>query len=163
MAHIVELDDLPGMTGSEFVGEWFQVDREHHELFFRGTYLERVYDTTLSGYPEGMIEGFQLLGLLDYLTYQLMHPEDGPWYGYNYGLNRVRFVSPVTVHDRIRLRCKVAEVSTRNRGYLVRFSTVLEVEHRDRHGMTAEWLILALPRDGAEVAGAPMEDEPVLG
>jgi hypothetical protein len=136
------LEDFRGLIGREFVGAWRLVDAERHAAFVHGTYLDVAYpDGIDDAYPTGMLEGFHLLGLLDYLTSELV----GTWYGFNYGLDRARFVSPVTLDDRIRVRVTVDAVTERNGGLLVTYEAVLDVEDRERPGLAARWLVLLLP------------------
>lgn len=146
MTTVSQLSELPSLEGRELVGEWMQIDAARERQFYIGTYLDQSYGETVGpGYPDGMVEGFQLVGMLDHLSAQLV----GRWYGFNYGLDRVRFVSPVTVHDRIRLRLVVAEVDPRDAGFLMTYDATLEVQGREKPGMVARWLVLLLPEGSA--------------
>ena len=140
------LADLRALEGRELVGDWLQVDPEREGQFFRGAYLDLTYGEGLGPeYPEGLVEGFHLLALLDYLSAAIL----GRFHGFNYGLDRVRFVSPVTVHDRVRLRLHVDTVAPRGEGFLVTYDCTLEVEGRDRPGLVARWLVLLQPTEEA--------------
>src|SRR5262249_35748871 len=79
-----------------FVGDWFIVDARSLPLFDQAIYTDRnPYPLDARGYPEGLVEGFHLLALLDHLVNPLLRVSDGPCVAWNYGLDRVRFVSPV--------------------------------------------------------------------
>jgi len=61
--------------------------------------------------------------------------------GVNYGLNRVRFISPVLVGARVRARFEVAEVADAGDGGVqVRWDVTLEQEGGDRPACVAEFL-----------------------
>lgn len=149
-----ELEQLPTAVGLELVGEWIRIEAERAEQFYLGTYLDLSYGETIGdGYPDGLVEGFNVLGLLDWLSSELV----GRWYGLNYGLDRVRFTRPITIHDRIRLRLRIADVRERGTGFLVTYDAVVEVEGADGPGMVATWLVLLLPEPATadETAGKP--------
>ena len=63
------LDQWPEMVGRSFTGDWFAIDPQRQQDFYTGTYLDQSYGPTIGDfYPEGIVEGFQQLGLLDYLV-----------------------------------------------------------------------------------------------
>ncbi|WP_435747380.1 hypothetical protein [Microbacterium sp. PMB16] len=136
-------DDVSSLVGREFVSDWLQVDDEHIVQFERGSYLtENSQAMSLDAYPDGLVEGFHLLSLLDYLTNGVSYVDDPAWMGWNYGLNRVRFVSPVTIHDRLRARGAISSMTPRGDGQLVTYELRLEVDGREKPALTAEWLVL---------------------
>jgi acyl dehydratase len=140
-------EDFRELIGQEFVGDWLRVTADRHRDFWRATYLERAYGESVGDdYPEGMLEGLHLLGLLDYLVADQV----GTWFGFNYGFDRVRFTSTVTVHDRVRVRFHVTDVTSRENGELVRYAVTMDVEGRDRPGLVADWLVLLQPRPVAQ-------------
>ncbi len=144
---VSRLEDLPSLAGTELLGAWLRIDIGRERKFYEGAYLDLTYGADRGpGYPDGLVEGFHLVALLDHLSAQLL----GRFYGFNYGLERVRFVSPVTVDDQVRLRLLVAEVTPRDDGFLVTYDCTLEVEGRDRPGMVARWLVLLLPQPEGE-------------
>jgi acyl dehydratase len=136
-------DDIPSLVGREFESSWFTVDDDRLRLFDRATYVdENAVALTGAEYPDGLIEGFHLLALLDHLTNEVLQVDDPRWGGWNYGLDRVRFVSPVTTKDRIRVVGSVLEVTPRGDAQLVLIDCAIEVEGRDKPGMTARWRVL---------------------
>jgi acyl dehydratase len=63
----------------------------------------------------------------------------------NYGLNRVRFISPVRTGARVRNRAVLKEVSRKGfRRILVTIENTLEVEDEAKPAMVAELLVLIL-------------------
>jgi len=138
--HVVLLDsDIESFVGRKFVSQWFQVDPDARFQFERSSFLESVY-TTLS--PESAIEGFYLLSLLDPLTCGLFRHRDLHEAVLNYGLDRVRFISPVYAADVLRLECEIARVQNRPTGWLVTTRCTLELAAKERPAMVADWLLL---------------------
>ncbi|MGF7123222.1 acyl dehydratase [Rhodococcus sp. BE178] len=56
----------------------------------------------------------------------------------NYGLNKVRFVTPVRSGARIRARSSVGEVSRLDRDVQVEFRTTIEIEGSEKPACVAE-------------------------
>jgi acyl dehydratase len=138
--------ELPSLTGRSFVGGWFAVDPAKIAEFDSATYLtESPNPLDIELYPERMIEGFHLLSLLDRLMNAILYLEGDQAFGWNYGFDRVRFVSPIRAGDRMRLTGTVAEVRAKDSGYLVRQDCIVEVEGRDQPGFVAEWWVYWLP------------------
>ena len=136
-------DEVWAIEGAEFTGEWFAVDADRLALFDHATYTdENINPMDESGYPENLVEGFHLLSLLDHLVNRAVCVSGPGVFGWNYGFDRVRFTSPVTAGEPIRVRGRVAEVATRGEGYLVRFDVRIEVEGRDKPAMVADWRVL---------------------
>lgn len=136
-------DDARTLVGKEFVSDWLAVDPERVKSFEWGSYVQdNPHGVNSALYPDGLIEGFHLLSLLDYLVNGVSYVDDPAWSGWNYGLNRARFVSPVTTSDRIRVRGSVASLAERGDDLLVTYDVVLEVEGRQKPGAVAEWLVL---------------------
>jgi acyl dehydratase len=61
--------------------------------------------------------------------------------GINYGLNRVRFTSPVPVGSRVRARFTLQKFEhIENNGVQVTWTTVIEREGAEKPALVAEWL-----------------------
>ena len=92
-------------------GAPFVVSREERDTFERVTWVSNAYpDDDPEGFPEDIVEGFHSLALLDAVSAKAA-PLGGPGImGYNYGLDRVRFPTPVKVDSRIRARTELVSV-----------------------------------------------------
>ncbi|MGH7642703.1 MAG: MaoC family dehydratase [Candidatus Dormibacteria bacterium] len=65
----------------------------------------------------------------------------------NYGLNRLRFLTPVPAGGRVRLRTKVLAVTDRpSAGVLANYEVTYELEGSPRPALIAETISLLLPR-----------------
>lgn len=132
--------------GTVSESEPFTVDAEHRRTFEHGSYLTEMYgDDAGVGYPDDLIEGFHLLSLIDPVNH---NKADQPrnYVGWNYGLNRVRFVRPAMINREYRCRNKVVEVTERGPNVLVRRDVEI-LDEDDQLIMVAEWLVLLVPID----------------
>lgn len=69
---------------------------------------------------------------------------DTPGPKINYGLNKVRFPSPVPVGSRLRLNAQIVNAEDTPNGMLVTVKNVVEIEGSERPACVAESLILLL-------------------
>ncbi len=88
--------------------------------------------------------GFLTLSLLSYLNAQLTRPLNGGRTVLNYGLNRVRFLTPVASGSDVRLHMTVTAAEEKKQGVLVTFSSEVEIRDADKPALIAEQLALIL-------------------
>jgi acyl dehydratase len=145
------LADLPAWVGREIaVSDWLAIDQTHLQLFAAATYLtDADVDLTMSRnnpYGTDLVDGFLLLSLLVHFRFQT-HPfgnNPGAW-GLNYGLDRVRFLTPVMAGQRLRCRIRLLQISEKRPGQLlIKTEDTLEVEGGKKPAMVAEWLTLLM-------------------
>ena len=93
------------------------------------------------GSPFGgtIAHGFLTLSLLSHLSERTFGFTDRKM-GVNYGLNRVRFTSPVPSGARVRARFTLAKYEPIEGGVQVTWNTVVEIEGKDKPALVAEWL-----------------------
>ncbi|PRB66774.1 hypothetical protein [Arthrobacter sp. MYb213] len=133
------IGDFPSKVGQTYTGEWMGLDPQRIAGFWVGTYLDETYGQSLGPeYPPGLVEGFYQLALLDYLSAQII----GRWHGFNYGLDKVRFIRPLNESQQVRLALTVAETASRDSGLLVTYDAVLEASGQEKPAMAARWLVL---------------------
>src|SRR4029079_14496209 len=106
--------------------QWIQVDVERSER-------ESQFKTTIA-------HGFLSLSLLSELGKRTMSV-GGVRMGINYGLNRVRFVSPVPSGSRIRGRFTLAAVEEVKGGVQATWNVTVERDGGDKPCCVAEWLV----------------------
>ncbi|WP_341955372.1 hypothetical protein [Microbacterium sp. LWH13-1.2] len=136
-------NEIESLVGRRFVSEWLEISDEARTHFDKASYLDHTespFDP--AAYPEGLVEGFHLLALLDHLVGQVSYVEADAWTGWNYGLDRVRFTSPVTSSDRVRVAGEITQLQPRTDGYLVTYDCVMELEGAERPAMVATWKAL---------------------
>ena len=88
--------------------------------------------------------GYLTLSLVPWLASQVFRMET-PGATLNYGLNKVRFPSPVLVGARIRAIITVGEVTDLAAGKQLTLRYVIEIEDQDKPACVAETVVLLLP------------------
>jgi acyl dehydratase len=149
-------DDLEKMQGSELgASQWLTVTQDLIDGFGKSTrdddwlHLDPERAARETPYGGTIAFGFWTLGMLTHFSHEIgMWPSDIA-YGLNYGLDRVRWISPVPVGSRIRNRCVLTGFDERGAGqFLIRTSNTIEIEGKDRPALIAEWLGLFVRSTG---------------
>ncbi len=140
------LADLAGEVGSELgVGEWRTITQEQVELFADATddhqwiHLDRERAARESPYGGTVAHGFLTLSLIVTLVSEVVEIADARM-GINYGLDRVRFPSPVPVGSRIRARVALGGFEPIEGGAQLRWLVTVEREGSDKPCVVAEWI-----------------------
>ena len=85
--------------------------------------------------------GFLSLSMLSRMAAEAMLVPDSAKMALNYGLDRVRFISPVRSGKRIRGRFRLDSVEEKAPGQLLfRHTVTVEIEGEEKPALTAEWL-----------------------
>ena len=132
------------------VSEWLDVTQATIDRFAEATGDRQwihVDTARAAGSPfKGTIaHGFLTLSLVSALGQQAMRIE-GVRMAINYGLNRVRFITPVPAGSRIRGRFVPIAVSHETDGAQVTWRVTIEREHADKPCCVAEWLVRYYPQ-----------------
>ena len=108
---VENLQSLKDFVGREIaVTDWFTMTQERVRQFAEATedrqwiHVDRERAEKESPYKTTIAHGFLTLSLLSYFMKQALEIRSGMRMGINYGLNRVRFSSPVRTGSRIRAR-----------------------------------------------------------
>lgn len=147
------LSDLHLHAGKEFfTSDWLAIDAEHLSAFATASYLDAEHaDLTASkNNPLGatLVDGFLLTSLLTMFHFNNSPVRGEGIYGFNYGLDRVRYTLPVFIGQKIRCVATLAEVTPRPDGtVLVTTDNTIEVEGEEKPAMVARWLSLFATRD----------------
>lgn len=154
----VALTDLAHHRGETFFeSPWMTIDEKHLSQFAYATYLDPEFtDLTASRnnpLGSGLVDGFLLMSLLTAFSFNNSPVKGEGIYGFNYGMDRVRFTHPVFVGQRIRCVSILAEVEPRPDGTcLVKTDNTIEIEGQQKPAMIARWLTLFATReDGRNV------------
>ena len=151
---VVKFADIPGLEGETVVGEVFSLTHEDQSAFEAATWVDRAYpDPDPPEFPSDILEGFFLLSLLDAVTRLALLFDPETCWALNYGLDRVRFVSPLFIGDRIVPTFEFVTIREKDDGYLVLRRCTLTAEGSSRPGTIADWWAYVIPRhpqDGRE-------------
>jgi len=126
--------------------DWLAVSQERINQFAESTedrqwiHVDPERAARESPFKETIAHGFLTLSLLSELGKRAMSV-GGVRMGINYGLNRVRFVSPVPAGSRIRARFSLALVDDIRGGVQGTWNVTVEREGSEKPSCVAEWLV----------------------
>ncbi len=121
------IDRFADATGDH---QWIHVDREKAAA--------GPFGTTIA-------HGYLSLSLLPHFGPQIYRLEKPPTMGVNYGLNRVRFLQPVTEGSRVRGGIELTEAKETPKGRLLTMQHQVDIEGEERAALVAEALVLLVP------------------
>ncbi|NHX02060.1 MaoC family dehydratase [Pseudomonas koreensis] len=143
---VAELKDYVGKELGR--SEWLTIDQERINLFAEATgdyQFIHVDPVKAAQTPFGstIAHGFLSLSLIPKLMEDiLVLPQDLKMV-VNYGLDSVRFIQPVKVNSKVRLKVDLAEVTEKKPGqWLLKATATLEIEGSDKPAYIAEPLSL---------------------
>ena len=142
------LRELESRVGEEIgVSPWVEITQERIDTFakaiedFQWIHVdpERAKRSPFGG---TIAHGFLTLSLLPVMSYEVVPRQaQGAGMSINYGLNRVRFTSPVPVNSRVRARFTLHKFEKiEGDGVQVTWNVVVEIEGAAKPALVAEWL-----------------------
>jgi acyl dehydratase len=144
----LDVRTLRDRVGQEIaVGEWTTVSQAQIDRFAEATgdrqwiHIDRERAARDSPFKTTIAHGFLTLSLLSAFLRDAIE-FDGVRIAINYGLNKVRFVSPVPSGSRVRARIVAAAVEEAGGGATqVTWSITVERESADKPACVAEWIV----------------------
>ena len=147
----VPVSELSSWVGREIgPGDWHEVTQERVDQFAEATGDHQWIHVDPARAAEGpfggtIAHGYLTLSLIPMLNWELW-TFTGAAMGVNYGSDKVRFLTPVRVGSRVRMRGKVLSVDPRPDGsLLVKNEVTIEVEGSDTPALIAHTLSLTVP------------------
>jgi acyl dehydratase len=150
MRTFTTLDEVAGAVGEELgTSDWLTIDQERVNKFADATgdhqWIHVDVDRAKEGPFGGTIaHGYLTLSLVPFLGNQVFSLET-PGAKLNYGVNKVRFPSPVRVGSRIRSTVSVVDVADLPAGKQLTLKHVIEIEGEAKPACVAESVVLLLP------------------
>jgi acyl dehydratase len=142
------LQSLKDYTGQEIgVTDWFLVTQERIQQFAEVTedrqwiHVDRERAQRESPYGTTIAHGFLTLSLLSQFMKQAIQIRSGIRMAVNYGLNRVRFPSPVRAGSKIRARVTLQSLKELPDGVEAVFSISVEGQGTEKPCCVAEWVV----------------------
>lgn len=155
MPREIQLEEFANVTGvASEPSAWFAIDQDRVNRFADATndhqYIhvdaERAATSPFGG---TIAHGFLTLSLVVDLIAEHMLVPAGTETTINYGSDKLRFLAPVRVGQRIRARQEITEVSEKRPGqWLVNRNVVVEIEGSDKPALIAEFLLLHILAEG---------------
>jgi acyl dehydratase len=149
-ARIVQgIEELRTLIGQEVgLSDWFVVGQtrinEFAEITEDRNWIHLDQARAKAELPAGstIAHGFLTLSLMSYLFRQAVQVRTNFTQTINYGLNRLRFVSPVPAESQIRARCKLLAVEdVAHNGVEMCWNISIEREGQSKPVLVAEWLV----------------------
>lgn len=150
---VQSIDALRRLVGEEIgVSDWVLVDQAMIDDFARMTgdhqwiHVDQVRARKESPFGDTIAHGYLTVSLMTRLSYEI-----GAWPDHlgaiiNYGIDRLRFLSPVKVGSRVRLRSVLGAVEDRPDGaLLLRNNARIEIEGVEKPALIADTLVLLVP------------------
>jgi acyl dehydratase len=142
----MKIRDLESRVAQEVgISPWVEITQERIDTFakaiedFQWIHVDRERAKT-SAFGGTIAHGFLTLSLLSRLS-EMTFSFDDRKMGVNYGLNRVRFTSPVPSGARVRGRFTLAKYEKiEGNGVQVTWNVVVERDGAEKPVLVAEWL-----------------------
>jgi acyl dehydratase len=140
------LRELESRVGEEVgVSPWVEITQQRIDTFaraiedFQWIHVDAVRGKN-SRFGSTIAHGFLTLSLLSHLSESTFSFSDRKM-GVNYGLNRVRFTSPVPAGSRVRARFTLAKFERiEANGVQVTWNVTIEREGAPKPALVAEWI-----------------------
>jgi acyl dehydratase len=151
------LEKYLALKGEEIqVGEWLLMEQSRIDVFAAATgdlqwiHVDPQRAAADSPYKSTVAHGFLTLSLLPLLTQsnapgQFEKNYPGMKLRVNYGLNKVRFPSPVKPGDRLRARTAVVDARPAGEGVEIEYLLTVEIEGQAKPACVAEQLVRVYP------------------
>jgi acyl dehydratase len=147
----IDVRTLHDRIGQEIaVSDWLEVSQARIEQFADATgdhqwiHVDPARAAAESPFKTTIAHGFLTLSLLSPLIRESIQ-FTGLRMAINYGLNRVRFVSPVPSGTRIRARITPTAVDEVKGGFQVTWQATVEREESEKPACVADWLVRYYP------------------
>jgi acyl dehydratase len=144
---VASLDEIHARVGSEVgVSSWLTMGQGRIEAFADATEDRQFIHVdpeaaALTPFGGTIAHGFLTLSLLSRMAAEAMLIPEGVRMAVNYGLDRVRFLSPVKSGRRVRGRFTLDSIEEKAPGqWLLRHIVTVEIQGEDKPALTAVWL-----------------------
>ena len=146
-ARAVPVDELRASLGGEIaVSEWFEIGQDRIDSFADTTedhqwiHVDTERAAAESPFKTTIGHGFLSLSMLAPIMMRTIRVAGDFRHGINYGLNRVRFPTPVPAGSRIRGHISLKELDEHHWGVQTVWGVTVEVEDNPKPCVVAEWV-----------------------
>jgi acyl dehydratase len=146
MGEPIQFKDLAGKIGQEVgVSDWLEITQERVNKFAEATddfqWIHVDVERAEKEMGGTIAHGFLTISLIPFLSRGLLNLE-GVTRALNYGSDKVRFMSPVKVGKRIRMRQKLVSAEPKASGVLTKSECTIEIEGEAKPAAVVEYMIL---------------------
>lgn len=150
MNSVFSISDPQALVGSQIgVSDWIVVDQGRIDGFARDTgddqwiHVDTERARRESPYGGPIAHGYLTLSLIGTTTMDVLIKPAGLTQAFNYGLDRVRFLSPVPAGARVRNRIGLTSVEDKGSGrLLLTTDNTIEIEGHEKPALKAIALVM---------------------
>ena len=148
MLKVVKTDDIDKVIGTEVgVSDWVTIDQDRIDKFADATmdhqFIHVDPEQASPVFGSTIAHGFLSLSLVAGIPFdqEIGMVLEGTKMGLNYGLDKVRFLSPVPVNSEVRIHMECIDINEKNPGqYLAKTEVTMEIKGVDKPAFVAETL-----------------------
>ena len=148
MLKIVKPSEIDSVLGTEVgVSDWVIIDQKRIDIFADATmdhqFIHVDPEQATPVFGSTIAHGFLSLSLVAGIPFEqeIGMVLEGTKMGLNYGLDKVRFLSPVPVNSEVRIRMKCIDVTEKNPGqFLAKTEVTMEIKGIEKPAFVAETL-----------------------
>jgi acyl dehydratase len=153
-------EQLRTMEGQELgVSDWMVVDQARIDQFAECTgdrqwiHIDPQRARRQSPFRTTIAHGYLTLSIIGCLSQEMGVIPENTQAAFNYGLDKVRFLAPVKVGSRVRLRATLLSMEDKGPGqYLMKVANTIEIEGEEKPALMAETLAMFYERRRKQVA-----------
>ena len=148
MLLIIKPTEIDSVIGQEVgVSDWITIDQDRINKFAEATLDDQFIHTdpekATPVFGSTIAHGFLSLSLVAGIPFSqnIGLVLEGTKMALNYGLDKVRFLSPVPVNSEVKIRMKCIEINEKNPGqFLAKTEVTMEIKGVDKPAFVAETL-----------------------
>ena len=148
MMKVINPSEIDSVIGNEVgVSDWILIDQDRINKFADATmdhqFIHVDPEQATPVFGSTIAHGFLSLSLVAGIPFdqEIGLVLEGTKMGLNYGLDKVRFLSPVPVDSEVRIRMKCIDISEKNPGqYLAKTEVTMEIKGIEKPAFVAETL-----------------------
>ena len=148
MMKVINPSEIDSVIGTEIgVSDWVLIDQDRINKFADATmdyqFIHVDPEQATPVFGSTIAHGFLSLSLVAGIPFdqEIGLVLEGTKMGLNYGLDKVRFLSPVPVDSEVRIRMKCIDISEKNPGqYLAKTEVTMEIKGVEKPAFVAETL-----------------------
>ena len=148
MLKVIKPSEIDSVKGTEIgISDWITIDQERIDKFADATmdhqFIHVDSEKATAVFGSTIAHGFLSLSLVAGIPFSqgIGMILEGTKMGLNYGLDKVRFLSPVPVNSEVRIIMKCIDVTEKNPGqYLAKTEVTMEIKGNEKPAFVAETL-----------------------
>ena len=148
MLRVIKPSEIDTVLGAEVgLSDWVTIDQDRIDKFADATmdhqFIHVDPEQATPVFGSTIAHGFLSLSLVAGIPFEqeIGMVLEGTKMGLNYGLDKVRFLSPVPVNSEVRIRMKCINITEKNPGqYLAKTEVTMEIKGVDKPAFVAETL-----------------------